>query len=70
MKRFLQCLKTRAIRRRKARDMIGWFYRWDTACRHCWRILLHGPATETRFHLWQRNHHRLCRLIEAKARSL
>lgn len=69
MKRLFQCLKARAIRRRKARDWRGWRHRWINAVARCRRILDSGPNTRARFLLWQRNHRRLCLLSVAKARS-
>lgn len=53
-------------RRRKARDAWGWLERWDAACVRSWAILSNGRPTKERFERWERNHTRLCRLIEAR----
>jgi hypothetical protein len=53
-------------RRRKVTDAWGWLARWDAACARSWAILSNGKPTRERFERWERNHTRLCRIIEAK----
>lgn len=54
----------RAQRYYKAR--MEWLDRWNRATSKSWQILSSGPATRARFERWQRNHRRLCWLIERK----
>lgn len=62
--RLVRRFVAKRTRRRKARYGREWLHRWNAACAKSWRILTNGPMSRERFERWERNHKRLCRLIE------